>query len=499
MREWADSTVERICALKPRRVLEIGCGTGLLLFRVAPYCEHYEAVDLSEAALEMIWREAGRRGLNNLRLRRAAAADLRDLPDASFDLVVINSVVQYFPGVEYLVEVLTKTVAAVRPGGAIFVGDIRNHDLMEAFHASLELHRAPDSLSVEDLRRRVRERRDGESELLVAPGFFSALRDAIPDIGHVTIQLKRGRRNNEMTQFRYDALLRIGECPASRAETAGPAPQPTGWTLASIRERLDSKPAAVVFAGLENPRLTRELRALEYLHGEQCPATAGELKGTLSRVAKSGIHPEELWGLEIPYDIELTWSLAHGPGSFDAIFRRQGVPPLILTCISHKPPADVAQALLPAASRLVSTPVRRADTVSKRNVGMSADAAGKSACATSLQPNNCEKYGQMRRSWHEFVNLPRVKPAAGTLTRELKDHVKAPETGIHEGPPSSWSSIRCRELRTERWIGKRCPRRSRTGRKQAQRRAFSRGADGDRADHRRCLGSVTQSGKRRAS
>ena len=34
---------------------------------------------------------------------------------------------------------------------------------------------------------------------------------------------------------------------------------------------------------------------------------------------------------------------------------------------------DVAQALLPAVSRLVSTPVRRGNKVSKRNVGMSAD------------------------------------------------------------------------------------------------------------------------------
>jgi hypothetical protein len=51
-----------------------------------------------------------------------------------------------------------------------------------------------------------------------------------------------------------------------------------------------------------------------------------------------------------------------------------------LACISHKPAADVAQALLPAGSRLpefgpvpgVSTPVRRVDTVSERSVGMNA-------------------------------------------------------------------------------------------------------------------------------
>src|SRR5664279_1903508 len=42
-------------------------------------------------------------------------------------------------------------------------------------------------------------------------------------------------------------------------------------------------------------------------------------------------------------------------------------------------PADVAQALVPAVSRLLSTPVRGPDTVSQASVGMSADAAGRSA------------------------------------------------------------------------------------------------------------------------
>src|ERR1035441_6477105 len=51
------------------------------------------------------------------------------------------------------------------------------------------------------------------------------------------------------------------------------------------------------------------------------------------------------------------------------------------------PPADVAQALVPAVSRLLSTPVRGPDTVSQASVGISADAAGRSACATVVIPN----------------------------------------------------------------------------------------------------------------
>jgi len=41
MREWINDRVERILALQPSRVLEIGCGTGLMLFQIAPHCTEY--------------------------------------------------------------------------------------------------------------------------------------------------------------------------------------------------------------------------------------------------------------------------------------------------------------------------------------------------------------------------------------------------------------------------------------------------------------------------
>jgi SAM-dependent methyltransferase len=54
MQEWMESTVERILSLHPRRVLEIGCGTGLLLFRFAPRCTQYYGTDFSQAALRSL-------------------------------------------------------------------------------------------------------------------------------------------------------------------------------------------------------------------------------------------------------------------------------------------------------------------------------------------------------------------------------------------------------------------------------------------------------------
>ena len=59
MRIWVEETVARLRALQPRQVLEIGCGTGLLLTRLAGACESYLGLDFSEVVLTRLgdtWR-----------------------------------------------------------------------------------------------------------------------------------------------------------------------------------------------------------------------------------------------------------------------------------------------------------------------------------------------------------------------------------------------------------------------------------------------------------
>ena len=80
---------------------------------------------------------------------------------------MINSVVQYFPTVDYLVRVLEGAARIVKPGGTIFVGDVRSLPLLETFHLSVELYRAADDLAVGRLRNeyaapRVGRRGDGD-------------------------------------------------------------------------------------------------------------------------------------------------------------------------------------------------------------------------------------------------------------------------------------------------------------------------------------------------
>src|SRR5262249_20257091 len=54
MVEWRSATVDRIMALRPRRVLEIGVGSGLLLARLAPVCVEYWGTDFSAPTIQTL-------------------------------------------------------------------------------------------------------------------------------------------------------------------------------------------------------------------------------------------------------------------------------------------------------------------------------------------------------------------------------------------------------------------------------------------------------------
>jgi len=209
MREWVDDAVDRILSLEPKRVLEIGCGTGLLLFRLAPHCESYVGTDFSPAALSYVRQQLANDDKVVLLERRAD--DFRDIEPGSFDTVILNSVVQYFPSVVYLLRVLEGAVKATRQGGSVFVGDVRSLPLLEAFHTSVELTKADASLSPAELPQRVRKRVADEEELILDPAFFAALKEHLPRVSHVEVLPKRGRVENEMTRFRYQVVIQVGE------------------------------------------------------------------------------------------------------------------------------------------------------------------------------------------------------------------------------------------------------------------------------------------------
>ncbi|HKR15160.1 MAG TPA: amino acid adenylation domain-containing protein [Pyrinomonadaceae bacterium] len=323
MREWLDGTVARMLPLGHERALEIGCGTGLVLFRAAPQFAEYRGIDFSPAALNYIREQLAALALPHVSLSQGTADDLAELESEAYEVVILNSVVQYFPSVDYLLRVVEGALRVVRSGGSIFLGDIRNLRLLSAFHASIELHRAPDSMLVSDLSYRVQQRRRQEKELCLDPDFFFALQQRFPQITGVEIQLKRGHHHNELTRFRYDVILHTGNKPESAA-AAVVTYDWTDHTPASIHQYLsDTKPQVLVVTNVPNARVLEEVKVLSLIEDAGIN-TAGELRATLPRL--EGVEPEDLWTIAgaAPYAIAISWSNSR-PDAFDAVFTLQGI------------------------------------------------------------------------------------------------------------------------------------------------------------------------------
>ncbi|MFD1117694.1 amino acid adenylation domain-containing protein, partial [Sphaerisporangium aureirubrum] len=290
MREWRDATVARIRELRPRRVLEIGVGSGLILTRLAGDCEAYWGTDLSEEAIRALRaRVAGMPGLGGVELRARPAHDLAGLPGGFFDTVVINSVAQYFPGVEYLTEVLRGAAALLAPGGRVFVGDVRNLRLLRTLRTAVEIRRG-----TSDVEAAVARAERWEGELLLDPGYFTTL-GLTPDI-----RLKRGTHHNELTRYRYDVVLHTTPPPpvADTPETPWTGPDDLDALLAA-------RPRRLRVTGVPNARLTEDLAA---------------------GAAPSAADPEELHGLgeRHGYQVAVTWDGGADDGRMDVVFAAEG-------------------------------------------------------------------------------------------------------------------------------------------------------------------------------
>jgi amino acid adenylation domain-containing protein len=324
MREWVDHTVERIRSLGPRRVLEIGCGTGLLLYRIAPHCEAYLGTDISRTALEELARGVGR--LPQVSLAQRSAEDFTGVEPGSFDTVIINSVAQYFPSVEYLVKVLEGAVRALRPGGRIFLGDPRNLLLLETFAASIELHHAPSWLPVKDLGKKIRKRVAEEKELLLDPGFFQALRRRLPGIARVDVLPKRGEYLNELTRFRYDAILHVGVEDAPLYAPGWQDWKEGDFSFGSLRQELiEKQPEVVALRAVPNARVAQTLRTIEWIKTPHAPGSVSEIHRRLETEEIPGVDPEAFWALEkeLPYKVDISWARRDQAGAFDVVLRRR--------------------------------------------------------------------------------------------------------------------------------------------------------------------------------
>ena len=255
VREWADEAAALVLSTRPARVLELGCGAGLLLFRVAPHCEQYVGTDFSAVAIDYVSTQLPGTSLP-VEVRRQAADDFTGIPENAFDIVVLHSVSQYFPDILYLVRVLEKAERALVPGGSIMIGDVRHRDLLRAFHFDVQHSRAP-SADPSDVWTQVERRVANERELTVSPAFFASLPNHLPRIASVSIEPKRGKTSNEFTQFRYNVLLHTATA-APRGDEEWIDWRSSTMTIGQLERLLRTqRPARLALANVANARVAR--------------------------------------------------------------------------------------------------------------------------------------------------------------------------------------------------------------------------------------------------
>jgi ubiquinone/menaquinone biosynthesis C-methylase UbiE len=120
MRDSGDALVNRLGITKGLKVLDLGCGDGTTAVPAARLGADVLGVDIASNLVEAGNRRAKEEGLTNLEFQEGDAADLNELNDDAFDLVVSIFGAMFAPRP---FDVAKEMVRVTRPGGRIVMGN----------------------------------------------------------------------------------------------------------------------------------------------------------------------------------------------------------------------------------------------------------------------------------------------------------------------------------------------------------------------------------------
>ncbi|MBC7828704.1 MAG: amino acid adenylation domain-containing protein [Chitinophagaceae bacterium] len=256
MKEWLDDITQLILSENPENLLDIGCGTGLVYFQLAGKIRRYIGVDFSTSAINHIHHRIseGSRYYGETKLQVCAAHEVSLSEKEQVDTILLNSVIQYFPGEDYLNDIIGAYILLLKGKGRIIIGDVRDNRLLELFKARLLLPKSHGSLSVREFKWAVDQEVLKEEELCFSPEYFYRLQSLHPQITHVEIQWKNSLHINELTLYRYNVVIYVG----LNNEIIEPEWQQ--WEDSPRQQILDQLQAGVILAlkDVPNPRLWKE-------------------------------------------------------------------------------------------------------------------------------------------------------------------------------------------------------------------------------------------------
>ncbi|CBF82283.1 hypothetical protein AN9226.2 [Aspergillus nidulans FGSC A4] len=335
MREWLQDTITAILSCSPSSVLEIGTGSGMILFNIIGSIQKYVGLEPSPRAVDFVRRAVHwvPEAAGKVNIKCGTASDIGRLQDmGTLDLAVINSVAQYFPSLDYLRNTIKDLV---RQGvKSIFLGDIRSYALYQEFQVSKVLRLYGRGLTITRFRQHMAEIARLEKELLVDPAFFTSLPAELPGmIEHVEIWPKRMKATNELSCYRYTAVLHVkrAEQPLlirEVKEISWADFQAKGWDYNSLSQMLEISDASTVLA-VENIPFKKTIVERDMVRLlQELPEDTGSVSwSSNARGPKRALAPIDLFDVakKTGWDIEISWARQRSQrGGLDAVFHRQG-------------------------------------------------------------------------------------------------------------------------------------------------------------------------------
>jgi hypothetical protein len=143
-------------------------------------------------------------------------------------------------------------------------------------------------------------------------------------LDYVSVELKRGRNRNELTDFRYDAVLGLSNLAPQNCEV-----ERLDWNqldsmdaLGTVLESAGSR--AIYVRAIANLRVMSSWQGLSYAKADRAARTS-DLVARLDASSDGAIAPDLLWEVAAAHgrQARVGWSEA-GPEFFDVLFERPG-------------------------------------------------------------------------------------------------------------------------------------------------------------------------------
>ena len=116
-KEIIKEIIQKIELKHTDKVLEIGCGSGVLGSKIAEKCQYFVGFDASRVMLDRFRDEN-----KNVNLIQASATHI-PLKEDVFDKIIMNGVTMYFPNTNFTTSVMNESKRVVKRNFLIFLGE----------------------------------------------------------------------------------------------------------------------------------------------------------------------------------------------------------------------------------------------------------------------------------------------------------------------------------------------------------------------------------------